>query len=424
MFKNKRKIISMMLLALIVLSFPLQSLASGILQEYYPPSDSDFYQKRITYQYYNSFGVTQIVITQYAYPGNTEVLGTKEFTVTENSNTWIDFTCKGQALIEWKDSTGAVKDWLIRSETDNYLEQGDCSNIANLSNYNEELGQYADDTFGATKEAPGTPPQDGSGGGSTTDPGTGGGDGGTTDPTTPPPGWEEHMDKLDQIINKIPPPPNWQEVAETFRDTIAPRIKDDLADLLGSAPEPPAAPMYPGTPSDSDNLNDNGFKSKTPTGTEAEGLGDAGFSSDDIKNEAPTIQERPDPNTDGFKIDDPLLGLPSQEEFTSNQPTIPEDSSIQIPEEQDNPAPAAPEEQENIAPAPTVDEGATAPIPTEEGAEAPTPGDEGATAPIPDDGGATAPIPSDGATAPIPGDDGAAYPIPGATNETAPIPGQ
>lgn len=404
MFKNKKKIVSIMLLGLILLSFPLQSLASGILQEYYPPSDSDFYQKRITFQYYNSPGVTQIVITQYEYPGNTIVLGTKEFTVKENSNIWIDYTCKGQALIEWKDSTGAVKDWLIRGETTNYLEQGDCSNIANLSNYNEELKQYADDTFGATKEAPGTPPQDGSGGGSTTDPGT--------DPTQPPPGWEEHMDKLDQIINKIPPPPNWQEVAETFRDTIAPRIKDDLADLLGSAPEPPSDLVYPGTPSDSDNLNDNGFKSKTPTGTEAEGLGEAGFSSDDIKNGAPTIQERPDPNTDGFKIDDPLGGLPSQEEFMSNLPT-PEEGISPNPDEQDLPAPAAPEEGENISP-----------IPDDTGAEAPTPGDDGATAPIPDDGGATAPIPSDEATAPIPGDDGAAFPIPGATNETAPIPGQ
>lgn len=394
-----------MLLVIFLSSSPIQSLASGILQEYYPPSDSDFYQKRITYQYYNSFGVTQIVITQYEYPGSTTVIGTKEFAVQENSNIWIDYTCKGQALIEWKDSTGAVKDWLIRSETDNYLEQGDCSNIANLSNYNEELGQYADDTFGATKEAPGTPPQDGSGGGSsTTDPGT-------TDPTAPPPYWDEYMGKVDEIINKIPPPPNWQEVAETFRDTIAPRIKDDMADLLGSSPEPPSAPSAPSAPSDMADLDDGGFKSKAPTGTDAPGLEEAGFSSDDIKNGAQKIPERSDPNTDGFKIDDPLMGLPSQEEFMSNLPT-PEEGTSPNPDEQDLPAPAAPEEQENVAP-----------NPVDTGADAPTPSDDGATAPVPDDSGATAPIPTEEGTAPIPGDPGATAPIPDPTYETAPLPG-
>lgn len=422
MFKNKKKIVSIMLLGLILLSFPLQSLASGILQEYYPPSDSDFYQKRITFQYYNSPGVTQIVITQYEYPGSTKVLGTKEFTVKENSNIWIDYTCKGQALIEWKDSTGAVKDWQIRSETDNYLEQGDCSNIANLSNYNEELDQYADDTFGSTKTAPGTPPQDGSGGGSTTDPGTGDGDGGTTDPTAPPPYWDEYTDQIDEIIAKIPPPPNWDEISDQFADKIGSQVKEDMSDLLGSAPEP-ESPMYPGTPSDSDNLNDGGFKNKTPTGTEAPGLGDAGFTSDDIKSEAPEITERSDPNTDGFKINDPLDGLPSQEEFMENLPTMPEDAAVPAaPEEKENAAPT-PEEKDNAAPEPE-DGGATAPIPSDEGADAPTPSDPGAEAPIPGDDGATAPIPTEGGTAPIPGDSGATAPIPGATNETAPIPGQ
>jgi hypothetical protein len=414
MFKNKKKITSIMLLGLILISFPLQSLASGILQEYYPPSDSDFYQKRITYQYYNSPGVTQIVITQYEYPGNTKVIGTKEFTVKENSNIWIDYTCKGQALIEWKDSTGAVKDWLIRSETDNYLEQGDCSNIANLSNYNEELKQYADDTFGASKPAPGTPPQDGSGGGSNTDPGGGDGGDGGTDPTAPPPYWEEHMDKMDEIISKIPPPPNWDEISDQFADKIGSQVKEDLGDLLGSAPEPPAAPMYPGTPSDSDNLNDGGFKSKTPTGTEAPGLGEAGFTSDDIKAEAPEIPERSDPNTGGFKIDDPLGGLPSQEEFMENLPTEPEDAAVPAaPNDPDNPAPAAPEEQDNQAP-----------TPNDPGAEAPTPSDDGASAPIPGDDGASAPIPTEEGNAPIPGDSGANAPIPSPGNETAPIPGQ
>ncbi|MDQ0412894.1 hypothetical protein [Mesobacillus stamsii] len=416
--------------------------ASGILKEYYPPSDSDYYQKKISFKYYIDFGTTQIKFIQYNYDANgTEVLiGEKTFPVKENSDIWIDQTCKGNLAIQFLDSAGNIQYSMARGQTESYLDQGDCSVIVSPSNFNEILNQYADDTFGATVEPPGTPAADGTGGDGTggidtgtggTDPGTGEPDsdgdgtpdaqdpypndpnhGGTEphDPTTHDdvfhsPHWDDYMKKVDEVISKIPPPPNWDEVAGTFRDTIAPQIKQDLQDLLGSTPTPPAAPTPPAVstptaPAELGGLDDGGITA--PTGTEAPGLDGSGFSSTDIKTQAPQITEKPD-ESGGFEINDPLIGLPSQEEFKQNQPAP-----------QDLPAPAAPAPQDLTAPAAPTDPGATAPLPVDSGAIAPTPTDPGATAPTPGD---------DGATAPLPGDIGGTYPLPGATTETAPIPG-
>jgi len=436
-----RKIVFSLFVSILLFSgfSPITSLAaSGIMQEYYPPSDSDYYQKKISFKYYNDFGVVKIRFIQWEYGGNTVELGRKEIPVKENTDIWIDHSCKGGLTVQWLNAAGEITSSLQRGQTESYLNQGDCSNFVSPSNFNEEKNQYADDTFGATVTPPGTPPADGTGGDGTggvdtgtggTDPGTGG-DGGTggTDPNhTDPnhtentddvfhsPHWKDYMDKVDQIIAKIPPPPNWDEVAGTFRDTIAPQIKQDLQDLLGSVSTPPAAPTppvvpAPTPPAELGGLDDRGITA--PTGTEAPGLDGSGFSSTDIKTQAPQITEKPD-ESGGFQINDPLVGLPSQEEFKQNQPAP-----------QDLPAPGAPAPQDLTAPAAPTDPGATAPLPVESGATAPTPTDPGATAPLPVDTGATAPTPTDpGATAPTPGDTGATAPLPGATTETAPIPG-
>jgi hypothetical protein len=233
------------------------------------------------------------------------------------------------------------------------------------------------------------------------------------------PGWGEYMSGLEDIKNAIPPAPDWQNVAGIFRDTIAPRIKSDLEDVIGRTPTPPAAPSRPAAPALPDDLDTRGIQA--PTGEEAPGLGESTFSKDDIEDEAPEIQFREDPSG-GFKVDNPVDGLPSQEEFKQN---IPNEGSATLPgdpKELENPAPF-PEEQENTAPSPK-DEGATAPVPKDGGAAVPFPKDEGATAPVPKDAGATAPTPgNEGATAPTPGSDSSTAPLPGGDNSTAPLPG-
>ncbi|MEF7566330.1 hypothetical protein V4V35_25405 [Bacillus infantis] len=203
------------------------------------------------------------------------------------------------------------------------------------------------------------------------------------------PGWLDFMGGLGEIKDAIPPAPDWQDVSETFRDTIAPKIKEDLQEVLGEVPEPPAAPEAPAAPPLPPDLDDGGLEA--PTGEEAPGLGESTFDYEDIKEGAPEIPIREDP-TDGFTIDNPVDMLPSQEEFMQN-----------LPNEGSAPLPANPKEEDNPAP-----------FPKDEGATAPMPGDEGASAPIPKD---------DGATAPTPGNDGATAPLPGQSNETAPLPG-
>lgn len=151
------------------------------------------------------------------------------------------------------------------------------------------------------------------------------------------PEWDDHMQKLDEILNAIPPAPDWNQVAGTFRDTILPKLKSDLQEVLGTAPSPPTsidAPSVPSRPSAPDianegNLNNGGLTE--PTGSNAPGLDSSGFSADDIKDGAPAIEERSDP-TGGFTINNPLSGLPSQDEFMQNIPGNPDVPNVTEPQ--------------------------------------------------------------------------------------------
>lgn len=244
------------------------------------------------------------------------------------------------------------------------------------------------------------------------------------------PGWDEYMAKLDSIKGAIPAAPNWNEVAGTFRDTIAPQIKKDLQDVLGSAPAPPSTPIgipprapslpdastpnAPSAPPALGGVDDNGLTA--PTGQEAPGLGDSGFSSDDIKKGAPNIQERPDP-TGGFKITDPIAGLPSQDEFTKNIPegekTVDPGDPITEPKFEE-PKYEMPKYQEPTFEMPTFD------MPTIGG-----PNIDYDSAPSPSSGGSSTPSPPmpgeptfTGPTinydkAPMPSADGSKAPMPG-----------
>lgn len=234
------------------------------------------------------------------------------------------------------------------------------------------------------------------------------------------PGWSQYMGKLEEIKSAIPPAPNWQEVANTFRDTIAPRIKSDMEDLFGYAPIPPNAPNPPGAPALPGDLDNRGIQA--PTGQEAPGLEDSTFSSDDIKNGAPKIPEREDP-TGGFKINDPIGGLPSQEEFIENAPVEGEAPLPANPKDPENIAPNPPE-GDNLAPSPNEGDNYTPPNPSEPENKAPAdPTEPENIAPTPGDTTGTAPVPNESGTAPIPGDTNGSAPIPSESG-TAPLPGQ
>lgn len=239
------------------------------------------------------------------------------------------------------------------------------------------------------------------------------------------PGWDEYMGKLDGLKAAIPPPTDWQNVATIFRDTIAPRFKQDLQDVLGSAPSPmpvskgqaPTKPTVtaPTAPPSLGGVDDNGLEA--PTGQEAPGLEDSVFSADDIKNGAPVIPERADP-TGGFKFTDPVGSLPSQEDFIKNAPI---EGPILFP--------SPPIGEESVDPGDTF----TEPTFTEPTFTEPIIGD-GPVIGGPDIDYESMPIPGNAPSAPtdptypppieeISGNYDIA-PIPGADTGTAPIPGE
>lgn len=426
------------------LIFPIQAFASGYTAQYYPPSNSDYYQKKISWKLYFDPQTYKVRITQYQYGANqtdpASVVTTKLWNVTPNSYMWIDMKCKGATQIDFLDQSGNIIDMQQRGETDSYLNQGTCdSNSVAPSDYNEQEQRYASDTFGGTLNQLTNPPTpDGSGGTGTTgyqgdatsSSGTssGGTSGGSTSTDCQAcqvfscPGWVQYMGEISDIKNAIPPPPNWGDVAGTFRDTIVPAVISDLRDMLGSAPDLPSPPQQPS------GVDDRGITA--PTGQQAPGLDNSGFSDGDIKDQAPKIPERSDP-TGGFKINNPIDSLPSQDDFIKNSPIEGYNSTPANPTEGDNVAPtpsegdnAAPTPSEGVNTAPTPSEGGnTAPTPSEGNNTAPTPTEGDNVAPTPSGGDNTAPLPNESGTAPLPGQDNSTAPIPGPDNSTAPLPG-
>lgn len=129
------------------------------------------------------------------------------------------------------------------------------------------------------------------------------------------PHWEEYMGKIDDIIAAIPPPPNWQHVANIMRDTIVPRMINDLDNLLGTAPPPPAPPsninIDPIAPPPEVPVHDyaNELQQSEPTMNDNTALEESVYDADDIINDAPEIEFNEDP-TGGFNIMNPLEALP------------------------------------------------------------------------------------------------------------------
>ncbi|MFO1442675.1 hypothetical protein KDN24_05535 [Bacillus sp. Bva_UNVM-123] len=196
------------------------------------------------------------------------------------------------------------------------------------------------------------------------------------------PGWQQYMGKLDQIKDSIPPTPNWPEVADTFRDSIVPKLVDDVGNLLGKAPEPPAPPpQLPG-------LDDRGIKSHEPEMKDVPGLKEAGFDANKIKNQAPVISERDDP-TGGFDlVKNPMDTLPDAPENPKPGETDAGEWGQNKPKEEANPFPFPKDKGE-----PNV---GTPPKPSDNGAKPPTPGGDPGSAPKP--GGDLGNGPSPGGT--------------------------
>lgn len=220
-----------------------------------------------------------------------------------------------------------------------------------------------------------TPPTDNGGG-------TGGGGSSTTCDTCGVfecPKWNEYMGQLKNIENAIPPAPNWDKVATTFQEKITPKIKEDMADLIGTTKTPtlPALPKAPEPQSDPAQLKPpkknifevlDGVDERNPKKPTMKDTPDGGFDENDIKD-----TELPKENKDesgGFEINNPLEGLPEGSDFTK-----PKQDTIKTPIPKD--------------------ESVNAPIPKDESVNTPIPKDETVNTPIPKDESVNTPIPKD-----------------------------
>lgn len=120
-------------------------------------------------------------------------------------------------------------------------------------------------------------------------------------------------DKLDGIAGKIPPPPNWQEVANTMRDTIVPKLVNDtknmLDDLLGRAPDLPPMPDLPEPPPDID-VDEPSAKLPDPTVDLPDESQDNNFDAGDVIEGADELEyEEPEENAAFDLSVDPVKNL-------------------------------------------------------------------------------------------------------------------
>lgn len=138
-----------LLLALIlVLLLPLNASASQQSNQYYPPSNSDYFMKKFSWQLYASIGINKIRFTQF--DKNNEQVKIIDLETNGNSFYWVDFYCTGDVSIEFLDSDEKTKDIITRGKGTTYLDNSSCKydSFVKVSNYDENKKQYKDDTFG------------------------------------------------------------------------------------------------------------------------------------------------------------------------------------------------------------------------------------------------------------------------------------
>ena len=136
------------LLTLLLFLLPGTVLASGQSNQYYPPSDSDYFMKKFSWQLYMSSGVKQVIFKQY------DEKFKKRMTLYHdvkkaNSFLWVDFYCRGQVSVEFLDKKGKVMDSFIRDSAKKYLDNSSCTYryAVTFSDFDEKKRKYKSDKF-------------------------------------------------------------------------------------------------------------------------------------------------------------------------------------------------------------------------------------------------------------------------------------
>lgn len=120
--------------------------------QFYPPSNSDYFQKKFSWQIYVSHGVEKITFTQYDMENKERGLIYYD-NPPQNSFFWVDFTCLGNVSVQFYDKKGKVVDFFTRGPATAYLDNKACKydDFANRSDYDEKKGKYKSDKFKGRK---------------------------------------------------------------------------------------------------------------------------------------------------------------------------------------------------------------------------------------------------------------------------------
>ena len=141
--------IKKLLLVLLSLSLlPGTVFASGQSGQFYPPSNSDYFNKKFSWQIFFSNNVKKVEFTQYDVKMKKQSV-LYHNSVKGNSYLWVDFYCQGMVSVEFFDKKGKVVDSFIRGTAERYLNDSSCSysSAVTFSDYDEKKDRYASDMF-------------------------------------------------------------------------------------------------------------------------------------------------------------------------------------------------------------------------------------------------------------------------------------
>lgn len=141
------------LMFLIVFTFlPVTVMANSQSGQFYPPSNSDYFQKMFSWQIFVSHGVKKITFTQYDIENKERGLIYYD-DPPQNSFFWVDFTCRGNVSIQFFDNKGKLIDSFIRGHGKSYLKNTACKydSFVSRSDYDEKNRKYKSDKFKGRK---------------------------------------------------------------------------------------------------------------------------------------------------------------------------------------------------------------------------------------------------------------------------------
>lgn len=136
-----KKIILILSLSMLFL-LPINASASGLGGEFYPYSDSKYFNKKITWGLYSSSNVDRIQFLQF--DSKNKQRGKKVFKVKPNSITWFDFSCPDEVAIQFLNKQGQIVDSVGRGQAYEYISIKACSykSFVKISNYDPKKRDY------------------------------------------------------------------------------------------------------------------------------------------------------------------------------------------------------------------------------------------------------------------------------------------